>query len=182
MEHDSPTLLLHLDTEHLRAERVVRPAIDPLIRRVATARERAWTETYTGMSAMLTDRRTAELDRLVEVDPALGFTRLVWLRRGATAATPEVIKAELHKLAYLRGLDADWLDLASVPPGRRRFVAQIGRRSTPQALVRSAAERRHPILLATLAETAVEVLDELVTLFDLGLAGADSRARHRLAE
>ncbi len=65
---------------------------------------------------------------------------------------------------------------------RRHLLAQVGRRSTPQALARSAVERRHPVLLATLAETAVEVLDELVTLFDHGLAGADSRARHRLAE
>ena len=181
MEHDSPTLLSRLAAEHLRAERVVRPAVDPLVRRVATARDRAWTETYTRLSTMLTDRRTCELDRLVEVDPGLGITRLVWLRRGATTATPEVMKAELEKLAYVRGLDADRLELA-VPPGRRRFLAQVGRRSTPQALARAAVERRHPVLLATLAETAVEVLDELVTLFDHGLAGADSRARHRLAE
>ena len=50
MEHDSPTLLLRLAAEHLRAERVVRPAVDPLVRRVATARDRAWTETYTRLS------------------------------------------------------------------------------------------------------------------------------------
>jgi hypothetical protein len=182
MEHDSPTLLLRLAAEHLRAERVVRPAVGSLVRQVATARERAWTETYTRLSTMLTDRRTSELDRLVEVDPGLGITRLVWLRRGATTATPGVIKAELEKLAYVRGLDADRLELAAVPPGRRRFLAQVGRRSTPQALARAAVERRHPVLLATLAETAVEVLDELVTLVDHGLAGADFRARHRLAE
>ena len=85
VEHDSPTLLLRMATEHLRAERVVRPAVDPLVRRVATAREQAWTETHTRLSATLTDRRTSELDHLVEVDPVLGLTRLVWLRRGATA-------------------------------------------------------------------------------------------------
>ena len=182
VEHDSPTLLLRLAAEHLRAERVVRPAVDPLVRRVATAREQAWTETYARLSSLADGQRGVELDRLVEVDPVLGFTRLVWLRRGATAATPEAIKVEMEKLGYLRGLDADRLDLSAVPPGRRRFLAQVGRHSTPQALARSAVERRHPVLLATLAETAVEVLDELVTLFDRGLAGADSRARHRLAE
>ena len=42
-------------------------------------------------------------------------------------------------------------------------------------------DRRHPVLLATLAETYVEVLDELVQLLDQALAGADSRARHELS-
>jgi hypothetical protein len=102
MEHDRPMLLLRLAAEHLRAERVVRLAVDPLVRRVATARERAWTETYTRLSTMLTGRRTSELDRLVEVDPGLGITRLVWLRRGATTATPEVIKAELEPAIVAR--------------------------------------------------------------------------------
>jgi hypothetical protein len=40
-------------------------------------------------------------------------------------------------------------------------------------LQRTDVDRRHPILLATLAETYVEVLDELVQLLDQALAGAD---------
>jgi hypothetical protein len=63
----------------------------------------------------------------------------------------------------------------------RRMLAEIGRRSTNQALRRADVDRRHPVLLATLAETYVEVLDELVQLLDQALAGADSRARHELS-
>ena len=37
-------------------------------------------------------------------------------------------------------------------------------------------------MLATLAETYVEVLDELVQLLDHALAGADSRARYELSQ
>lgn len=37
-------------------------------------------------------------------------------------------------------------------------------------------------MLATLAETYVEVLDELVQLLDQALAGADSRARYELSQ
>ena len=62
------------------------------------------------------------------------------------------------------------------------MLAEIGRRSTNQALQRADVDRRHPILLATLAETYVEVLDELVQLLDQALAGADSRARHELSQ
>jgi len=73
-------------------------------------------------------------------------------------------------------------DLSGLPAGRRRMLAETGRRSTNQALQRADVDRRHPILLATLAETYVEVLDELVQLLDQALAGADSRARHELSE
>src|SRR6185312_9385143 len=87
---------------------------------------------------------------------------------------------ELAKLEFLRVHGADRLDLSALPTGRRRMLAKIGRRSTNQALQRADVDRRHPILLATLAETYVEVLDELVQLLDQALAGADSRARHEL--
>jgi hypothetical protein len=101
---------------------------------------------------------------------------------GATVATPELLKAELHKLEFLRRYGADHLDLSRLPVGRRRMLAEIGRRATNQALQRAAVDRRHPVLLATLAETYVEVLDELVQLLDQALAGADSRARHELQQ
>jgi hypothetical protein len=123
-----------------------------------------------------------QLDGLLDVDPDLGLTRLAWLRRGATVATPELLKAELDKLEFLRRHGADHLDLSRLPVGRRRMLAEISRRSTNQALQRAAVDRRHPVLLATLAETYVEVLDELVQLLDQALAGADSRARHELSQ
>ena len=111
----------------------------------------------------------------------MGTTRLAWLRRGATAATTEVLKAELDKLEFLRRHGADQLDLSRVPAAAAD-AGQIGRRSTNQALQRADVDRRHPVLLATLAETCVEVLDELVQLLDQALAGADSRARHELSQ
>ena len=110
------------------------------------------------------------------------MTRLAWLRRGATAATPEVLNAELAKLEFLRGHAAHRLDLSALPTGRRRMLAETGRRSTNQALQRADVDRRYPILLATVAETYVEVLDELVQLLDQALSGADSRARYELSQ
>lgn len=182
LEHDSPSLLVRLACEHLRSERVVRPGVERLQRWVASARERAQVATAARLAPLLNTQRQAELDRLLSVDAALGMSRLAWLRRGATSATAEVVKVELDKLAYLRALGADSLDLAVLAPGRRRFLAQVGRRSTAQALARADPQRRYPILLATLAETAVEILDELVGLFDQALANADSRTRHELKD
>src|SRR5277367_611637 len=182
LEHDGPGILLQLACDWLRAERIVRPPVDSLTRRVATARDAARAETYHRLGPLLQPPRPMQLDGLLDVDPDLGMTRLAWLRRGATVATPELLKAELHKLEFLRRYGADHLDLSRLPVGRRRMLAEIGRRATNQALQRAAVDRRHPVLLATLAETYVEVLDELVQLLDQALAGADSRARHELSQ
>jgi len=46
LEHDSPSLLLRLGCDHLRAGRVVRPGVERLQRWVASARERAWRLPY----------------------------------------------------------------------------------------------------------------------------------------
>ncbi len=155
---------------------------DPPTARRPPHRDAARAETYHRLGRLLTPPRPGQLDGLLDVDPDLGITRLAWLRRGATAATTEVLKAELDKLEFLRRHGADQLDLSRVPAGRRRMLAEIGRRSTNQALQRADVDRRHPVLLATLAETYVEVLDELVQLLDQALAGADSRARHELSQ
>jgi len=182
LEHDAPGVLLQLACDWLRNERIVRPSADTLSRRVAAARDGARAETYHRLASLLAPPRPARLDGPLDVDDELGMTRLAWLRRGATAATPEVLKAELAKLEFLRAHGADRLDLSALPAGRRRMLAETGRRSTNQALQRADVDRRYPILLATLAETYVEVLDELVQLLDQALAGADSRARYELSQ
>ena len=105
-----------------------------------------------------------------------------WLETGATTSSPAAVKTELAKLAYLRRLDAHTLDLSMLPAERRRFLAAVGRRLTGQALARREPERRYPILLALLAESAVDVLDEVVFLFDQAISGRESAARTRLSE
>ena len=147
LEHDAPGVLLQLACDWLRHERIMRPSVDTLSRRVAAARDGARAETYHRLIPLLDSPRRARLDALLDVDDELGMTRLAWLRRGATAATPEVVKAELAKLEFLRAHGADQLDLSALPTGRRRMLAKIGRRSTNQALQRADVDRRHPILL-----------------------------------
>ena len=67
------------------------------------------------------------MNRLLVVDPLVGFTRLHWLGRGATQPSPAAVTVELEKLRYLRGLDAHELDLSMLPAERRRFLAALGR-------------------------------------------------------
>jgi len=116
------------------------------------------------------------------VDPYLGRTPLTWLNTGPTQATPAAVKGELEKLAYLRRLDAHTLDLSVLPAERRRFLAGVGARSTTQALQRRDPERRYPILLTVIAQSAVDVLDEVLLLFDQALSAREAVARAKMNE
>ncbi len=180
MEHDSPTLLFRLACEHLISCRVIRPGAVKLLERVATARAAASRETYQRVVHLLSPQRAVDLDSLLVVDPVLGMTRLAWLGIGPTEASAAAVKAEIAKLVYLRGLDAHTLDLSMLPAERRRFLATLGRRLTPQALTRREPARRYPILLTVLAQSATDVLDEVVALFDQAVSARESRARHKL--
>ena len=182
MEHDSAKLLFRQACEYLSSSRLVRPGVVSILERVAAAREQARKETWARLAPMLTERRRAELDRMLAVDPVLGRTRLTWLATGPVAATPASVKAELEKLAWLRGMDADTLDLSVLPAERRRFLAGLGRRLTAQNLARRDDDRKYPILLTLAAESAVDVLDEVLLLFDQALSGRETAARERLTE
>jgi hypothetical protein len=105
------------------------------------------------------------------------MTRLAWLTTPPTEATASGVRGELEKLAFLRGLDAHRLDVSMLPAERRRFLASVGRRSTNQAMQRRDPERRYPILLTLLAQSAVDVLDDVVALFDQAVSARESRAK-----
>jgi TnpA family transposase len=182
IEHDDASLLFAQALQHLRAERIVRPGLDRLLREVGNARALAEREVHWRLRPQLDAERCAQLDALAANDPALGMAPLTWLDKGAPSAAPEAIKAEVAKLAYLRELGADRIDLSLIPPERARQLAGVGRRSKPKALRSMAPERRHPILLATLAGAYTSILDEVVQMFDQALAATSSRARSLLAE
>lgn len=67
------------------------------------------------------------------------------------------MKAEVAKLAFLRGLGADALGPSVLPAERRRFLATVGRGLTAQALERRDPRRRYPIPHTLLAQSATDV-------------------------
>ncbi|MEO6089760.1 MAG: Tn3 family transposase [Umezawaea sp.] len=182
MEHDSPTLLFRLGCEYLISAKVLRPGPVTIVERVAHARAEAQRETFDRLAHEFTDARRAALDGLLVVDPELKMTRLRWLSTGPVEASPSAVRAEVAKLEFLRGLGADTLDLSVLPAERRRFLATIGRRLTGQALERRDAPRRYPILLTLLAQSAVEVLDEVVQLFDQAISARESKAERKMRD
>src|SRR5438876_3359576 len=61
-------------------------------------------------------------------------TPLAWLGERAAANTSEAILAELKKLDFLRELGVTEWDRSTINPNRLKFLAQLGRKATSQAL------------------------------------------------
>ncbi|MGH3195970.1 MAG: Tn3 family transposase [Streptosporangiaceae bacterium] len=179
MEHDPPTLLFNLAREYLVAAKVIRPGVVTLTEMVSSARGAATELTYEKVAHLLTGQTCADLDRLLKVDAGLGMTPLTWLTTPAVDATAKSVNTTIAKLEFVRGIDAHQLDLSALPAERRRFLATVGRRSTSQALERRDPERRYPILLAVAAQSAADLLDEVVALFDQAVSARESRAKTR---
>src|SRR6266704_2035016 len=148
---------------------------------VAAARAKAERETCDRLAHLLTDARCSELDGLLVTDAEIGMAQMRWLNTGPVEASAAAVKTEVAKLLFLRGLDAHTLDLSALPAERRRFLASVGPRSSMAKLARREPHRRYPIVLTVLAQSAVDVLDEVVQLFDQAVSARESRAKHKLA-
>ncbi len=180
LEHDRPTLLFRAAAGRLKRERVLRPGVTVVERAVATARSRAHDESLLRLRSVLTDETRAALDGLLVPDAKGGATDLAWLRRPATANTPEVLLDVAAKLAWLRERGVGGWDLSALPANRLKMLARLGRRYTNQALQRMGPERRYPALVALLAQTLVDATDEAVDVFDACLAGVFARSKRAL--
>ncbi len=182
LKHDSPTLLFRLACEYLISARVIRPGPVTAVERVAHARAEAQRETFDRLAHEFTEQRCTTLDGLLVTDPEIRTTRLRWLSTGPVETSPAAVKAEVAKLEFLRSTDADSLDLSVLPAERRRFLATVGRRLTAQALERRDPQRRYPILLTLPAQSATDVLDEVVQLFDQAVSARESKAERKMRD
>ncbi len=95
LEHDKPHFLLGLAAERLHHNKIVRPGITRLARLVASARDKADSETFRLLSELFTPECVTFLDKLLDYEGGLDCTRLEWLRREATANSSKAIVANL---------------------------------------------------------------------------------------
>lgn len=182
LEHDSPLALLRAAARELLEHQLLRPGVSTLERLVASARARAERETHERVSPLLDDAARRALDALCVTDIALGVSRLVWLGREATSASPAQIVAQLEKLAFLRELGATSWDLDVVAANRRRQLAALARRSTTAALAGRPDRLRYPALLCFCGEQAVRLVDEVLDRADQAVGEAHGQALRELKE
>lgn len=182
LEHDRPTLLLQLLCEQFLVETLVRPGFSVLERMVATARNVAETELFKRVESIIDEVLAEDLDGLLQAEEPNRPTPIAWLRQSATANSPKTVLNGLEKLQKLQKWKVDDWNLSSINPNRRKQLANIGFRSTAQALSRMNKTRRYPILLAFLSQFYEEVLDELVEIFDRLLMTISSRTERKLLQ
>lgn len=182
LEHDRPTLLLQLLCERFLNDKLVRPGFSVVERMVGTARNNAEEEIFRKVETIVDEVLPEGLDGLLQAEQPNHPTPLASLRQSATSNSPKTILAGLNKLGKLQQWQVGSWNLSTVNPNRRKQLAQIGFRSTAQALTRMNKIRRYPILLAFLAQLYEEVLDEMVEIFDRLLATITSRADRKLNE
>jgi len=182
LEHDRPTVLLQMLCEKIYRDKILRPGVTILERLVTSARNEAHQVTFRFMEHLLTPERRVLLDSIIVHDERRFRTLLTWLRQSAASNSPRSILATLDKLARLKEWAVDTWTLEDINPNRLKYLAQIGRRSSNQALQRMGEERRYPILLAFLHQSVVDITDEAIDMFDRCLADAYARAGHDLKD
>ena len=182
LEHDRPRVLFRLACEFLEADHLVRPGVTVVERAVIAARRRATTETYQRLASQLADQTRHRLERLLEVQPDLGMTELVWIRRSVSGSLVAQIRERLVRIELLRSVGADQFDVGAINPNRICHLAGLGRRMTPQGIARLKEARRYPILVATVIDELVRLTDEVLDLFDVAIATVDRNARRDLDE
>ncbi len=182
LEHDRPRVLFRLACEFLEAEYLVRPGVTVVERAVIAARQRAAAETYQRLASQLTERTCHRLAQLLEVQPELGMTELVWIRRSVSGSSVTQIKERLARIEILRSVGADQFDVGAINPNRVRHLAGLGRRMTPQGIKRLEETRRYQILVAAVVDELVRLTDEVLDLFDVAMATVYRKARLQLDE
>jgi TnpA family transposase len=182
IEHERPKALWELCCEHMLAERIVRPAVDTLVRLIAAARERAHVTTHELLSPQLKRGRPRKLDRLLDLREPGGVTWLEWLRTPADSGSPAAIRGQVEKYLHLDRLCAGEVDLSMLAPGRVRMLALEGKRRAAWEIARLAAVRRHPLLLVFIAQMFVERGDELIERYCSAIQNVERRARIAVSE
>lgn len=135
VEHDAPSVLLALATEHLHLRKIIRPSLDGLLRLIATARAAAYTRIDAAVGDQLAPERRAELDALL-IAPAGGRSELALLEERAGRVGVAELGRQVGRYRRLLELGADRIDLGSLAPARRRQVVAAGTRMTAQAIAR----------------------------------------------
>lgn len=181
LEHDRPVLLFQLTAEKMKQDKRTRFSLWKMERLVSQAREQAKQVIYDSLQQYLTPEQRKSMDQLLLVEDDQ-ITELNWLARKATSSSPESILSILQRIRRIRELGAGQWDLSHLNRNRLKHLAQLGKRSTNQALQRSKVERRYPILMSCLSVLLHECTDESIEVFDLCLSQTYRRSQNQYKE
>ena len=183
LEHDRATVLLEQSIGWLRTKKIVRPdGLSTLEKIVSQARIEAEEKTYAFISPLLSKKVIGFLERILSIMPAQEHSYLQWLSSQESSNAPNSILANIERLDFLKKNGVHKWDVSKLSPNRRKMLAQIGHKSTAQALRRLSLKKRYPIIICFLFECIENVTDELLEMFDKNLAGIHSKAKNDLQD
>jgi hypothetical protein len=141
----------------------------------AISRRRAEKELVEGFSP----DRLLSLDRLLEVDPLIGQTRLHWLRSAPEAPGASNLVGLTERIAFLRTLEIDPKLQTRISSGRWDQMIREGN-ATPAWLANDFhASRRHALIVAQLIKLGQKLTDDAVSMFIKLMGRLFSKANNR---
>ena len=141
----------------------------------AIARRRA----ETALTSDLDPEKLEALDRLLEVDPAIGHTRFHWLRSAPDAPGAMNLVGLTERIAFVCTLGIDPRLQARIPSGRWDQMIREGD-ATPAWLVSDFnASRRRATIVAQLIKLGQKLTDDAVMMFIKLIGRLFSQANNR---
>lgn len=175
---DLPFMIATAVVEALRGARIILPAA-AVIERVAIAgRARARRRAAEAVLSTVTEAQVAELERLLEIDAALGVTPFAWLKAVPVAPKADHVRELLDRLRRVRAIGLPPGPAAGVHEARLERFVREGHASDAHQLARYAARRRRAILAATVADLEARLTDAVLDMADRLIGGLFARARN----
>lgn len=178
LEHNRSILLLQMLCERLLNKKIIRPGITFLERLVVDAKQKTNWITFQHVSHILTEENKLFLDNLLQFDENLGKFPLTWLRKSANSNSPAEILSSIEKLNWLKNKSIHHWDISIINPNRIKYLTQIARKSRAQGIFRMNEEKRYPILICFVYQSLIDIIDEIIEMFDGCLFKAYTRSKH----
>jgi len=180
---DSGASIVNAIVATLRERGVLLPAAEIIERMGFAARAIARRRAEGALIEGLAPEKLQALDKLLEVDAAIGQTRFHWLRSAPEAPAASNLVGLTERIAFLRTFGIDPGFRARVASGRWDQMVREGK-ATPAWLANDFnASRRHALIVAQVIKLGEKLTDDAVTMF-IKLIGrlfsqANSRKKRR---
>lgn len=141
------------------------PAIDTIERIGLAARAIARRRAERALIEEISVATLQSLDKLLEVDPAIGQTRFHWLRSAPDAPGASNLVGLTERIAFLRKLEIDPKLQMRISSGRWDQMIREGN-ATPAWLANDFnASRRHALIVAQIIKLGQKLTDDAVSMF-----------------
>jgi TnpA family transposase len=162
----------------LRDAHVILPAAAVIERAAIAGRARARRRATEAVLAPVSEAQVAELERLLEMDAALGMTPFAWLKAVPVAPKADHVRELLDRLHRVRAIGLPAGAAAGVHEARLERFVREGHASDAHQLARYAVRRRRAILAATVVDLEARLTDAALDMADRLIGGLFARARN----